>query len=209
MKRRQILIAGAALAAVSAGAFGLSSSRVVRAEKGEVFEDDKILGPADAPVTIIEYSSLTCPHCASFHATTYKTVKSEWIDTGRARFVHRHFPLDRLALRASLVANCLEGKEHFAMLDALFTNQQRWARAEDPMTVLAGMARLAGIDQARFEACVTDEAEIDRILKRAQDGQDTYDVNSTPTLIVNGNKVENGLDTENFVKILEEAAADS
>ena len=209
MKRRQILIAGATLAAVSSAGFALAPSGRARADKGEVFEDDRILGPADAPVTIIEYSSLTCPHCASFHATTYKKVKAEWIDQGKARFVHRHFPLDRLALRASLLANCLDGQQHFAMLDTLFSNQQRWARAEQPLAVLAGMARLAGIDEARFEACVTDEAEIDRILERAQDGQDTYDVNSTPTLIVNGTKVEGSLEYERFAKILEDAASGS
>ncbi len=209
MKRRHILIAGAALAAWSAAPRGISPIGTARAENGEIFEDDRILGATDAPVTIIEYSSLTCPHCAQFHATTYKKIKADWIDQGRARFVHRHFPLDQRALHASLLTNCVQGKEHFALLNALFSSQQRWARAEDHLAALATIARLAGIDQNRFDACVSDEAAIDRILERAQDGQNTYDVNSTPTLIVNGNKVEGGLEYEQLEKILQEAASDS
>lgn len=209
MRRRQILVFGAAAAALAATPFAVAPVRPARADKGEVFDDDRMLGPADSKVTIIEYSSLTCPHCARFHETTFQNIKADWIEPGRALFVHRHFPLDQLALRAALLSNCLKGKEHFAMLDALFRGQQRWAKAEDPMAALATIARLAGIDQQRFEACVGDESELDLILARAQDGQKTYEVNSTPTLIVNGEKVEDPLDYEAFRKTLERAAASS
>ncbi len=205
MRRRQILISGAAALAVTP--FAVTLVRPAWAEKGEVFDDDRMLGPADSKVTIIEYSSLTCSHCARFHETTFQSIKSDWIDQGRALFVHRHFPLDQLALRAALLANCLNGKEHFAMLDALFRGQQRWAKADDPMAALATIARLAGMDQQRFEACISDEGEIDRILARAQDGQKTYEVNSTPTLIVNGEKVEDPMDYGAFRELLERAAS--
>jgi len=206
MTRRQILITGAAVATLLSAGWPLLRNAPAAAAAGEVFDDDRVLGAADAPVTIIEYSSLTCPHCAAFHNATLPQVKSDWIDPGKARFIHRHFPLDRLALQAALLANCLEGAEHFAMLDALFKG---WARADDPTAALATIARLAGFDQARFDACISDEVEMDKILARAQDGQNTYDVNATPTLIVNGKKVEGGLDYGRLQKVLETAASES
>ncbi len=117
-----------------------------------LFEDDRILGAADAPITIIEYSSLTCPHCAKFHTDTLPQVKEHWIATGKARIVYRHFP---------------------------------------------------------FDACFADQREMDRILARAQDGQASYEVQSTPTFIINGRKVVGAVGYEEFNKALEEAAAES
>ncbi|MFQ5774475.1 MAG: DsbA family protein [Kiloniellaceae bacterium] len=181
---------GAAIAAVFALVLGASAPDPAGAGVAEIFPDDRVLGAADAPITIIEYSSLTCPHCAAFHAGALPRIKKTWIAEGKARLVYRHFPLDGLALRAAAVANCVKGDRHFAFLDFLFENQERWARAKDPLKVLDRFARLAGIGQERFDACVNDEAEMNRILERAQDGRRTYNVQSTPTLIVNGRKVE-------------------
>lgn len=209
MERRKILRAGSALAVLATtGAIALPFDQA-RAEPGALYDDDRILGEADAPVTIIEYSSLTCPHCAAFHENTMPGIKENWIAQGKARLVYRHFPLDGLALRAAAVANCFEGKRHFTFLEALFDAQRSWAGSEDPLADLAQLARLAGMDQSTFDSCVADESEFNRILERVKDAQSVYDVRSTPTIIVNGKKVTGTMSYEDFDKVLSEAAAQS
>lgn len=209
MKRRKILKGMAATSTLLATAPALVWSSAARAEAGAVYDDDRILGEADAKVTIIEYASLTCPHCATFHEETLPQVKQDWINEGKARLVFRHYPLDGLALRAAALSNCFEGKSHFTFLDAMFASQRKWAGSQDPLGELAQLAKLAGMDQARFDACVTDEAEMNGILERMKDATDDYDVQSTPTMIVNGKKVTGSMAYEEFRKVLEEAAAQS
>jgi protein-disulfide isomerase len=206
MKRRQILLTGLA----SAAFLGVAP-RLARAQgqAPPVYDDDRILGSADAPITIVEYSSLTCPHCANFHKNTLPQLKDIWIDTGRARLVYRHFPFDGAALRAALVANCLEGKRHFTFLDALFRGQDLWARAPDPVAALKRIAGLAGLSPEKFEACVDDKEEMQLILARMQEARDTYGVNSTPTFFINGRKVTGAVSFEEFEKVLKQVQSDT
>ena len=211
MKRRNILKVAAGAAACGAVAYGASLFVLAppppeRAEQGPLFDGDRILGNPDASVTIIEYSSLTCSYCARFHADVLPRVKKNWIEAGKARLVYRHFPLDGLALRAAAVANCFDGKRYFGFLDATFASQQRWTRSSDPLADLARIARLAGMSQEAFDRCVEDEAEIDKILERRADGEKTYGVDSTPTLIVNGETVRGNVGYEDFEEVLERAA---
>ncbi len=208
MNRRNILL-GAAAGGVAMLAAGWLPAGPARAAEMEIFEDDRILGSADAPITILEYSSLTCPHCAAFHADALPQIKETWIADGRARLVYRHFPLDASALRAAAVANCIEGDRYFGFLDLLFKSQRRWAKSSDPLKALGQIARLAGLTQKKFEACANDEAEMDRILLRRQDATQTYDVQSTPTLIVNGQKVVESRSFEYLEKIFKEIVPDS
>lgn len=204
MTRRQMMIRGAATAALLAVASVTVFS--LPAESGDpLFDDDYILGDRDAPITIIEYSSLTCPHCANFHKDTLPEIKANWIDTGKARIVYRHFPLDGLALRAAMVSNCIDGERHFTFLDALFHGQKLWAQASDPVKALSQVAALAGLNGERFQACIDDESQANAILERRKHGEATYSIGSTPTFIVNGRKVEGALGYEAFNKILEEA----
>ncbi len=189
MKRRNILLGVAAGGIVALAGIWLPAGPA-RAAEMAIFEDDRFLGSAEAPITIIEYSSLTCPHCASFHAGALPQIKETWIADGRVRLVYRHFPLDAAALRAAAVANCIEGERYFGFLDLLFKSQKRWAKPGSELKGLGQMARLAGMSQEKFEACANDEAEMDRILTRRQDGIQTYRVESTPTLIINGDKFE-------------------
>ena len=175
----------------------------------ELFDDDRILGAADAPVTIIEYSSLTCPHCPSFHRGTLPQVKSDWIDTGKARLVYRHYPLDRLALFAAAVANCVKGDGFFGFIDALFQSQERWSRSQDPIGALQQFASLAGLNQAAFEACLQDEAAIDRILEIQKNGRDTYEVASTPSFVINGQMVVGARDYGEFEAVLKKYAPEA
>ena len=208
MNRRKMLIATAASALVAPAPTGLHAG-AARAEAQTIFPDDRILGPADAPITIIEYSSLTCPHCATLHAEAWPEIKETWIAEGTARLVFRHFPLDAMALRAAAVADCIEGERFFGFLDLLFKSQKRWAKSNPPLKVLGQMARLAGMSQEKFDACVNDEAQMDRILERRQDGMRTYDVKSTPTLIINGRKVEGTRDFDYYEKIFKEIVPES
>lgn len=175
------------------------------ASEPQIFPDEYILGSPDAPITIIEYSSLTCPHCASFHNDTLPKLKDTWIAEGKARLVYRHFPLDRLALGAALVSNCLEGKRYFNFIELLFREQERWSTAGDPVAVLAQLATMAGVDRERFDACLKDEAELDRILQRRQKGEEEFGISSTPTFIINGRKAQGAIDFEEFNKLLSNA----
>ncbi len=209
MERRQILAIGGVFLAAAAAAPALLSVPQARADATVVDDDDRFLGPAEAPVTIIEYSSLTCPHCASFHKDTLPQIKKLWIDAGRARLVFRHYPLDGLALRAAAVANCMQDQRHFGFLDVLFRSQQNWSRSQDPAAALSQLAKLAGMDQSTFDSCFSDEEEMDRILARARAGAEAFDVQSTPTLIVNGKKVVGAMTYEDFEKVLQEAAGPS
>jgi len=172
-----------------------------------LFEDDHILGEASAPVTIIEYASLTCPHCAAFHEETYPQIKSEWIDTGRARFVFRHYPLDNLALRAAAVSECIKGNGFFGFLDVLFANQQKWAQAPDPLAAIGQYAALAGLDKDSVQACASDETTINRILERQSDGGSRYGIASTPSFMVNGTPVVGARGYDDFKSVLETAAS--
>ena len=205
MNRRQILMGAAGAVVVSR----LPVVGVARAEETPIHDDDRILGAADAPITMIEYSSLTCPHCASFHREALPKIKESWIAEGKVRLVYRHFPLDGLGLRAAAVSNCIDGKRHFAFLDMLFKNQRKWASAPDPLKVLSQYAKLAGLSQERFEACVTDQGEMDKIIARAQEGRAAYEVSSTPTLIVNGEKVEGARSYEKFETIFRKYLPDA
>lgn len=147
---------------------------------------DMVLGNPDAPIEIIEYASMTCPHCATFHKETLPQLKSEWIDTGRAKLVFREFPLDRLAVVASAVARCSGPDHFFGFINVLFETQQTWARAEDPVEAIRQIVRMGGFDPAMVDACVADNAVIDGVIATRLHGEQNYDIQSTPSLVING-----------------------
>ena len=169
----------------------------------EVTPEDNILGSADAPVTIIEYASLTCPHCAKFHNTTLPTLKSDWIDTGKVRLVYRDFPLDGAALGAAVVAHCAPADRYFGMIALFFERQNEWAVADEWRDRLTKLAGIAGMDKAAVDACLADEARKNAIVKRAEDAQAKYAVNSTPSFIINGRKLSGALPIDRFVEVIE------
>ena len=172
---------------------------------GEVTENDRILGDTNAPITIIEYASLTCPHCADFHTGTLPEVKKNWIDTGKARLVYRHMPLDGVALRGAAVAECLEGDRYFSFLDLLFQQQQTWAFGGAAKEGLQKMALLAGMNNERFEECFNDEATLRRIVTQAQEGKTSFGISSTPSFVINGEVFAGGRDYDAMNDLLEDA----
>jgi protein-disulfide isomerase len=155
--------------------------------------EDHVLGSAEATVTIVEYASMTCPHCAAFHAESMPKLKSEFIDKNQVRLVFRPFPLDRLALRASLMAECAPEGEYFALLDKLFATQKDWMQAANPLDALRAIGKDAGIEESKIDGCMTDEKAIDRIGASYKDAVDVHGVNSTPSFIINGTKYAGAL----------------
>jgi protein-disulfide isomerase len=189
-----------ALAVASVAALGPGRSALADAQT--IGPDDRTIGPEDAPITIIEYASMTCPHCARFHQDTYPDLKAQWIDNGKARYVFRHFPLDGLALRASALSECMEGERFFGFLDLLFSSQQTWARASDPIATLQDLAKQAGLDEEASGACLSDDVTITRVLTQRKEAADEFDINSTPSFVINGQTVKGGLSLEEFNEYL-------
>lgn len=153
---------------------------------------EKVLGNADAPVTIVEYASMTCPHCATFHATTLPEIKTKYIDTGKARLIMREFPFDPRAEAGFMLARCSEDK-YFAMVDVLFKQQSNWARAEDAQAALLQISKLAGFSQESFTACLTNQKLLEDIRAVRTRGADEFKVDSTPTFFINGDKYAGAL----------------
>lgn len=192
------------LAAVVLMLVGLSiTSLPGRAAEGGSAET--VLGDPKAPVTIIEYSSLTCPHCAAFHRDTLPKVKESYIDTGKVRFIYRDFPLGRLALAAAVVGRCVDPSRHFAFIDMLYRDQDAWSQSRDPIAELKVRAQLAGLSEQDFEACLDNKPLIQAIQQGAQEGQQQYGIDSTPSFIINGNKITGEQSFEAFSKAIEAA----
>ena len=152
---------------------------------------DRVLGKADAPVTVIEYASLDCPHCAEFDTTVLPGVKKDFIDTGKVKLVLRDFPLSELAVKAAAIARCAPEDRYFAFMDVLFQQQESWVTAKDPVAALSQLARLGGMSQAQVDECVKNQKIADAILAERIDGAKQFDIQGTPTLVVNGKKVDN------------------
>lgn len=170
----------------------------------DVVAQDKILGSPEAPVTIIEYASLTCPHCARFHTETLPKLKTDWIDTGKARLVFRDFPLDGAALGAAALAHCAPPDRYFAMLELLFERQSEWAVEGEWRERVTQLAGVAGMDKASVDACLDDQARKDAIVQRAEEAQAKHAVESTPSFVINGRKLSGALPIERFAEVIED-----
>ncbi len=198
--RRQLLTGAAGIAAAA-----LAGTTAVRAQSalpaagplGDVW-----LGSPDAKVTIIEYASMTCSHCAHFHTETWPELKKRFIDTGKVRFTLREFPLDPLATAGFMLARCNGNDKFFPMVDLLFTQQRNWAFVDKPVDALSALVKQAGFTQESFEACLKRQDIYDAVTL-VKDGGAKAGVNSTPTFFINGQKRNGALSIEEFDKILQ------
>jgi len=149
-----------------------------------------VIGDAKAPVTIIEYASLTCTHCQNFHMTAYQELKKNYVDTGKVRFVFRDFPLDGLSMAGAMLARCAPGDRGMKLVDLIFKNQNTWIRAEKPFEPLKGYAQLAGMTNDEVEACLKNENMLKAVREVQNTATNLYKVQSTPTFFVDDEKVE-------------------
>jgi protein-disulfide isomerase len=148
---------------------------------------EEVIGKPDAKVTIVEYASMTCPHCAHFHATTLPLLKTKYIDPGKVRLVFREFPFDPRAEAGFMLARC-SGENYFPMVDVLFKQQAQWAGVENAKDALLQIAKLAGFTQEKFEACLTDQKLLEDVRAVRDRGDKDFGVDSTPTFFINGGR---------------------
>ena len=179
---------------------------------GEAFAvkpDDRVLGRAEAPITIIEYASLTCPHCAHFEVDVLPKLKQKWIDTGKAKLVLRDFPLDEPALRAAMVARCAPPDKFYPLVDTFFSQQEQWVTARDYRAALEKLAKLGGIGDKQFKTCTEDKKLEDQVAQSRLTAAQQLGVNSTPSFFINGQKFEGAPTFEAFDQLLSGLAAKS
>lgn len=164
---------------------------------------DIVQGSADAPVTIVEYASMTCPHCQAFHAETWPTLKSKYVDTGKVKFIFREFPLDPLAAAAAMLARCQGPEKRNAIVDLLFDKQKDWAFVDKPLEALAAVIKQTGMSQGDFESCLKNQQLYDEVKKERDDAAKNFHVNSTPTFFVNGKILNGEMPIAEFDKTIE------
>jgi protein-disulfide isomerase len=164
---------------------------------------DRVLGKDDAPVTIVEYASFTCVHCANFHIGTMPGLKEKYIDSGKVKLVFREFPFDAMATAMSMLARCTPAERFYPLVDLFFRRQEAIMTSQKPLDELQGAARLAGFTQETFEACLKNQAVYDGVNAVKKHGAETLGVNSTPTFFINGMRVSGNQTIADLDKLLE------
>jgi protein-disulfide isomerase len=166
---------------------------------------EMVMGNEKAPVTVIEYASMTCPHCAHFQEVTFPELKKRYIDTGKVRYIFREFPLDSLAAAAFMLARCA-GKDdkvrYFALIDTLFRQQKQWA-VEKPIPPLLAIAKQAGFTEQTFNSCLANQQMLDGIESIRQRAIKQFKVQSTPTFFINGTAHPGALTIDDMAKLID------
>ncbi len=163
---------------------------------------DRTMGRADAPVTIVEYASLTCPHCRAFHQKTFKQVKKAYIDTGKARYILREFPIGRQAAAAAVVTRCAPADKFFILTEKFLAQQRSWVSQEVRHDPIFKIAAQTGMTRATFDKCVANQAIIDGLVWVKQRGRE-FGVSGTPTFFINGKKTRGALTFEQVKAMIE------
>lgn len=213
--RNLLLIVGAAVIVAAAGIYYYvsqpeGSAIPATGSGGETVSADDLmvagplgersLGDPAAKVTVVEYASMTCSHCAAFHEETFTPFKEKYVDTGKVRFIFREFPLDALATSAFMLARCVPEDRYFAIVDILFRQQRNWAFVDDPATALFNVVKQAGFTQESFRACLTNQKILDGVNSVKDRGSSEFGVGSTPTFFINGKKMSGALSLEDMDK---------
>jgi len=163
--------------------------------------DDIPMGSATAPVTIIEYASMTCPHCAAFTVNTFPKLKEKYIDTGKVRYIMREYPLDGLAAAAFMLARCAGPDKYYPLIETLFAQQQKWA-VKEPLPPLRAIARQAGFTEQSFDMCINDKALLGKVQQMRDRGTQKFKVEATPTFYINGEKHSGAMSIEDLDKAI-------
>ena len=168
-----------------------------------VISSERILGQPKAPIELIEYASLTCPHCAKFHNGPWVKIKKEYVDTGKAKLIYRDFPTDQLALAASMIARCAPKTRYFGIVKIMFETQDNWRNSQNPRQALANIGRIAGMSLETVNQCINSKVAYESVMRLREEGSKKFNIDSTPTLIVNGEKIESGLKIEDYRKLFD------
>ena len=211
LTRRRVFSATAAFALAGAGTFSIQPLRQAKAETAEPDKDilakagpdgDIVLGSDKAPVTIIEYASMTCPHCAHFSETTFPELQKRYIDTGKVRFIFREFPLDALAAAGFMLARCAGNDKFMPVIETLFAKQREWM-VEKPIEPLRAIAKQFGFTQETFDACLANQKVLDGIQEVRDRASEKLGVDSTPTFFVNGRKLSGDQSIDALAKVID------
>ena len=220
----RLMIVSAAVAVIGLGAYFVTSpgsnsvspadpfGAAKAQEAGEIDTSSVVemtLGNADAPVTMVEYASFTCPHCARFHSGPYKQLKTDYIDTGKINFIYREVYFDRYGLWASMIARCAGSTDaFFGMADLIYDKQSEWARAGDPAAIVGELRKiglLAGLDAEAMEACLQDGEQARTLVAWYQENATEDGIESTPSFVINGKRYSN-MEYSEMTEILDAAA---
>ncbi len=164
---------------------------------------DKVLGDPAAPVTVVEYASMTCPHCASFHNNTLDAFKEKYVDTGKVRYIFREFPLDAAAFGIAMLARCAPADQYFNVVDVYFDQQQNWGRSQQPYDAILDIARQFGFSKESFDACLSNQAMFEGLNAEKERAANQFRVEATPTFFINGKKMSGALSLEELDKEIE------
>jgi len=177
------------------------------ADAGEpaLYPDDMYLGKAEAKLTIIEYASLSCPHCAKFNAEVFPKIKADYIDKGLVRWVYRDYPLNNPAYLAAVLAHCGSPLRYFGLIDKLFHSQGYWAMQPQPLVALKQIGVSEGIDEKSYDACLADQKLKDKIISRLQEASTKYKVDATPSFLIRGELHPGEISYDNFKQLIDDA----
>ena len=167
---------------------------------------EKVIGIDDAKVTIVEYASLTCPHCADFHEKVLPQIKAKYLDTGKAKLYFRGFALNPLDTAAQMLTLCTPSEKYFPLQDAFFSTQKSWTTASDPVAALLQVSKQAGFTKETFEACLRNQKLLDEINASRDNGEKAFGITGTPTFFVNGVKLEGAPTVESLSKLIDAQA---
>ncbi len=187
---RRHFVASAGMAPLALGAASSLIATEAQADVMTILEKDNVLGDTKAPIAIVEYASLTCPHCAVFHNKILTNIKKDFIDTGKAYLIYRDYPLDRWAFQASVLAHAAGEKRFFPALEILFKKQNQWTASNNITEELAAIGKMLGVPRAKFDEALADEKLGESILLDRMVGANDYKVNSTPTIFINGDRFD-------------------
>ncbi|MEZ5931110.1 MAG: DsbA family protein [Alphaproteobacteria bacterium] len=200
---RKVIVRLAGTLTAVLGFWVLISLPLVLGESSAAEVGERSIGSADAPVTIIEYSSLSCPHCAAFHKDVLPDLKERYIDSGKVRMIFRDFPLNEPAVDAAVLAHCAGPDRYVGFLDVLFQTQESWSQASDTRAALKQLGKLGGLSDGEMDACFADESMVDDILQSRLEGQNEHKVQSTPTFVIDGETYAGSRDIEAFAEIID------
>jgi protein-disulfide isomerase len=218
LSRRELLSLSATALAVTAGLSFLPSLALAKGPTEVPVEElmkpgplgDLSLGNKDSKVTVIEYASMTCGHCAHFARDVWPEFRKKYVDTNKIHYIFREFPLDNLAAAASMLARCAGDDKTFPLIEVLFAKQADWAFVEgNPVPKLFEIAKQAGFTQESFDKCLTDQKLLDNITESRRRASDVFGVNATPTFFINGKKLDGGPTMEAFAKAIDPLLAKS